>query len=461
MYFQRHRRPRLWAAATLVAVASLAAPTLTAQAADTRPSDTLRVQDNPSWGKELPPADAPTGRAYDLIVEDNDKGYAPRSGECSKEIHARYWAYGPDGKVYPTWHPARDAGGCTFGHEHGDDPRRSELFSTVDWPTFGYTSEVLAGSKPESSHRHEDHVGHKVLSVNNINVIQGDNGTSFFPPQGNTIATCDVLLKFHQGTHSPDAFANNAHELIYNNKCTRNGQTFEARYTALIPLGRPGGFGATDCPGPGLGMGFRNVGPAVPGDSPSDNRSLGRLITDASCVQAIREGKTHYEPITNSYIPFDTNDLHEFWFSDVTVQGAGVNFNIGPLFYVLNPSRYFDSSKPNNIARQVDLCYENIRGQYCDQVRQTTQQTGKRVQWDDVESPFKGTLREFRPGTLRLSNSGPTTVYTDVYGRNVSTSPFEGSITQYFSGNSGDQMYLRGATRDYAANSSDRIHAPN
>ncbi|MCC5034043.1 hypothetical protein DMH02_012580 [Streptomyces sp. WAC 00631] len=78
-----------------------------------------------------------------------------------------------------------------------------------------------------------------------------------------------------------------------------------------------------------------------------------------------------------------------------------------------------------------------------------------------MESPFKGTLREFRPGTLRLSNSGPTTVYTDVYGRNVSTSPFEGSIKQYFSGNSGDQMYLRGATRDYAVNSSDRIHAPN
>ncbi|MEU4888269.1 MULTISPECIES: VOC family protein [Streptomyces] len=99
-----------------MAVASLATPTLTAQAADTRPSDTPRVQDNPSWGKELPPADAPTSRAYDLIVENNDKGYAPRSGECSKEIHARYWDYGPDGKVYPTWHPAKDAGGCTFGH---------------------------------------------------------------------------------------------------------------------------------------------------------------------------------------------------------------------------------------------------------------------------------------------------------------------------------------------------------
>jgi len=453
-----HRyRSRLWAALASVVVASLAATTPTAHASAAGPSD------NPSWGKALPPADAPTSQAYDLIVENNDKGYAPRAGECSKEIHARYWTYGPDGKVYPTWHPPRDPSGCTFGHEHGDDPRNSELFSTADWPAFGYTSEVLAESTHEGRHRHEDHVGHKVLAVNNVNVIQGDNGTSFFPPSGNTVAVCDVLLKFHQGTHSTDAFTNNVHELIYNNRCTYNGngQVAEARFTALIPSGRPGGFGSTDCPGPGLGTGFRQVGPAVPADSPSDTKSLGRLITDASCVQAIREGRTHFEPITGSYIPFDTNDLHEFWFSDVTVSTSQLNFTIAPLFYVLNPSRYFDSSKPNNLARQVDLCYQGIRGSYCDQVRQITQQTGQTVTWDDPRSPFKGTLREFRPGTFTLRNSGPTTVYTDVYGRNASTTPFEGSIKQYFSGNNSTMMYVRGATRDYAANSADRIHAPN
>jgi hypothetical protein len=32
-------------------------------------------------------------------------------------------------------------------------------------------------------------------------VIQGDNGSSLFPPQGTTIATCGILLKFHQDTH--------------------------------------------------------------------------------------------------------------------------------------------------------------------------------------------------------------------------------------------------------------------
>ncbi|GID91221.1 hypothetical protein Adi01nite_06330 [Amorphoplanes digitatis] len=77
---------------------------------------------------------------------------------------------------------------------------------------------MLMDSQPIASHRHEDHVGHKVLAVNNSNVIQGDNGTSFFPPSGPTLATCDILLKFHQGTHSPDAFSNN-HELLLNQRC--------------------------------------------------------------------------------------------------------------------------------------------------------------------------------------------------------------------------------------------------
>src|SRR5690606_27953480 len=264
----RNRR-RWWFATTATSVVCLSATTLTAYAADSSAASDASgaskpsvMQQNSDWGRALPPADAPTSRAYDLIVEDNDKGYTPQPGECSKEIHAHYWTYGPDGKVYPTWHPARDPSGCTFGHEHGDDPRRSDLFDRAGWPAFGYTSEVMLETKPEAGQRHEDHVGHKVIAADNINVIQGDDGTSFFPPQGTVIAQCSVLLKFHQGTHSPDAFTNNVHELIYHSTCRFNsGQTTEVRYTGMIPNGRPGGFGATDCPGP-FGSRFTQVGPA-------------------------------------------------------------------------------------------------------------------------------------------------------------------------------------------------------
>ncbi|WP_204074357.1 hypothetical protein [Planotetraspora phitsanulokensis] len=45
-------------------------------------------------------------------------------------------------------------------------------------------------------------------------------------------------------------------------------------------------------------------------------------------------------------------------------------------------------------------------------------------------------------------------------GSGKTTTPFPGSIKQYFSGNHA-AIYVRGATRDYVANSADRIHAPD
>lgn len=88
----------------------------------------------------------------------------------------------------------------------------------------------------------------------------------------------------------------------------------------------------------------------------------------------------------------------------------------------------------------MDLCYTDLRGgNYCDQVRQT----GHQITWDDPRSPFKGTLREYRPGSFAVQNNGPTTVYIDVYGRNASSTPFARSIRQYSFG------------------SADGIHAPN
>ncbi|MFV2107660.1 cellulose-binding domain-containing protein [Micromonospora sp. LOL_015] len=378
---------------------------------------------DPAWGTALPPASAPRSRAYELIATANEKGYLPRAGECSVEIHARYWTYGPDGKVYPTWHPS----GCYFGHEHGDDPRTSDLYGTAGWPAFGYTSEVMLDNMPDHSHRHEDHVGHKVLVVNNSNVIQGDHGTSFFPPERPTIAVCDVLLKFHQGTHSPDAFTNNVHELLFNQRCvgSNGGPVTEARYNAMIPLGRPGGFSPSECPG--FGRPLIDVAPPVPADSPSDTRSLSRLIAENGCIDAIREGRTHFDPLYPNPVPFTVSDMDDFWFSDVRVTGSGLDFHLARLFYVVNPSRYYDPTLPNRMGRIVDLCYTDlVGGDYCAEARQVTQQTGQQVAWGDPRSPFKGTLREYRPGTFSVRNSGPSTVYTDVYGRNASTTPFAG-----------------------------------
>jgi len=327
----------------------------------------------------LEPASEPGASLDDLPARGVSKDICACRRHTGSAAH-RPSSGGPDGKVYPTWHPARDASGCAFGHEHGDDPRTSDLFSTASWPPFGYTSEVMLDNLAESSHRHEDHVGHKVLAVNNSNVIQGDNGSSLFPPQGTTIAVCDLLLKFHQGTHSPDAFSNNVHELLFNQRCTASngGQVTEARYNAMIPLGRAGGFSPSECPG--FGRPFINVKPAVPADSPSDTRSLGRLITEPGCVQAIREGRTHQDPLFPDPVPFTVSDTDDFWFSDISVTGAGLNFRVAPLFYVVNPSRYYDPSLPNSMGRIVELCYTNLAGgSNCDVVKRLDHGVHRRV----------------------------------------------------------------------------------
>lgn len=409
--------------------------------------------ENPDWGQALPPEGAEHSRAYEIITE-GDK-YDPREGECSKEIHARYWAYGPDEKVYPTWHPTEDPSGCYFGHEHGDDPRDAgPVYDTYGWPTFGYTSEVMAVSLPEGSHRHEDHVGHKIVAGTGIAAIQGDDGSSLFPPQGGTVATCDLMIKYHQGTHSPDAFTNNMHEVLLDQQCRRDGQTFETSYKAMVPFGNPGEFATHDCPGPFLSRTI-DAGTAVPGDSIPDTGSIGRLITAEDCAQAIRDGKTRFDPISGGQVPLDSDQLHEFWFGTGAIAGAGVDFRFSPLLYSLRPSRYYDPSRPDNLARQIDLCDDpQIVGEPCELVRQR----GGDIAWDSPDSPFNGALRDIRIGAFTQQAGGSTTIYTDAYGRNASTEPFEGSIEQFFSGNSGDGIYLRAALKDWTAPG---VHAPN
>lgn len=127
------------------------------------------------WGKELPPSSAPQSRAYKEVIDKHYATFPPKEGECSKEIHARYWVYGPDGKIYPTWHPPVDpVTGCKFGHEHGRDPRESALYSGM--PPFGYVNEKHFEYKDvnaegyQGNFRDEDHVGHKIELQNDFTV---------------------------------------------------------------------------------------------------------------------------------------------------------------------------------------------------------------------------------------------------------------------------------------------------
>nr|MCU0619688.1 hypothetical protein [Gemmatimonadaceae bacterium]MCU0627703.1 hypothetical protein [Gemmatimonadaceae bacterium] len=105
------------------------------------------VRAAPPAGTTLPPGSASLSRAYTLVLDRHYAATPPRAGECDRSVHARWWTYGQDGKVYPTWHPPTDpVSGCSFGHEHGRDPAGS-VFRDIPLP-FGIASEALAVLDP-------------------------------------------------------------------------------------------------------------------------------------------------------------------------------------------------------------------------------------------------------------------------------------------------------------------------
>src|SRR5262245_31250611 len=152
---------------------------------------------------------------------------------CTPEIHNKYMVVGPDGLRYPTWHPPTDpVSGCTFGHEHGRDPKGSDLYNDVGPLVFAYANQQLEIYDPNNI-RTEDHVGHKVEWENDVRLdFEGPGGSVF-------TVTCDVLAKLHQGTHSKDAFTNNLHEIIYHIKCSDRTEMHVQMMTAI---GRAGEF---------------------------------------------------------------------------------------------------------------------------------------------------------------------------------------------------------------------------
>src|SRR5438876_123349 len=88
--------------------------------------------------------------------------------DCTAEVHNSYSVVGPDRKLYPTWHPPVDpVTGCSFGHDHGRDPRGSTLYAEVGPIPFGYANEQLDVYDPANP-RHEDHFGHKIEWENDV-----------------------------------------------------------------------------------------------------------------------------------------------------------------------------------------------------------------------------------------------------------------------------------------------------
>ena len=392
---------------------------------------------------ENSPTEAPIeivgdSRAFDV--------WRPIEGECAAEIHNSYFVVGADGKRYPTWHPPVDeTTGCSFGHEHGRDPRGSALFEDIGPIAFGYANEQQDIHDPHTM-RHEDHVGHKIEWENGIRM-------SFEGGAGQILdVTCDVFTKLHQGSHSKDAFTNNLHELIYAIRCS---DRTEMRVTLLTAIGRAGEMVAS-CDRERVIV----VGTPTPPNSPDGGGR--RAIPDRQCVEE------HMLVAPGERSNYDAA-LRESWEVSMSIRRAD-NRTIAsahPYFQVLYPSRFYDASMPDGVARPIDMCYETLPdGRAARQGLCESSTSGGAVTdlaYDDPRSRFNGVRRFVDINSNRVANAnGPEIWYTDPFGRNGRTEPFPGSIRQYIASvdNSGrvSRGPVIGRNRDYSAPG---LRAPN
>jgi hypothetical protein len=364
---------------------------------------------------------------------------------CPASVHDAYSVVGPDQLVYPTWHPPVDpATGCTFGHEHGRDPRGSDLYDDTGPIPFGYANQVLDTFDP-SGMRHEDHVGHKIEWENNFKLDFEDGAAAVLD------ITCDVLVKMHQGSHSKDAFTNNLHEVAYHFKC--NDGT-EMHITAMAAIGTPGEMVAS-CDGRHI-----RVGAPTPANSPEGGGQ--RKIPDRACVERFMFARAGERANIDAA-------LHESWEIHPVIRRADGRTlaSFDPYFQLEAPSRFFDPAKPNVTGRPIEVCYEvradgaRPNGSECE--RATANGAIQGMTFDDPRSPFNGVERFVDINGNRVSNAdGPTIWYTDPFGRGARREPFPGSIRQFIArvDNSGRQGHgpVIGHGRNYGAPS---VHAPN
>jgi len=390
-----------------------------------------------------------------LSVASSSRAWAPTPYDtCPAALHDRFSVIGPDGKRYPTWHPAvvtDPATGkpCTFGHEHGDDPGTSDIFGWVATHLsaagyqafagvpFGLAAEALnawADGHPGTPKRAEDHVGYKVDVANDVALLGADGGSLG--------VTCDYLTVVHQGSHSPDALSNNAHELLYATRCSDGTELIS---TTLSRFGKPGQY-------------ERSCDPSVKVTTTNNGYPAGegsREIPDRECVERnvlVPAGRT-----TSAWA------LYEKWTSGNTITtAAGVELaRFSTSFGVFNPSRYAGAG--GTTGRTLPLCTEiasdgdQASGVDCDLAKRL----GVTV-FDDPRSPFDGTRRDvYLAGTTVANAGGSALVWTDPYGGNASSAPFPGGVCQLVATttrtqNAGVQVFGRNKSYD-----AEGVHAPN
>jgi len=414
---------------------------------------------------EAPVTETPTSKAY------RERNWTPTAYDtCSAEFHRSFSVIGPDGKLYPTWHPPTavdPATGkrCSFGHEHGDDPATSDIYT---WVTdfldakpaesrgipFGYVSEALDtyAATRDNVTRHEDNVGHKVIVANDIKLVTA-SPRGYLRDRTGAVVTCDVLMKVHQGTHSGDALINNAHELLYAAKCTDGTEVISS---TLTRFGNANEFNRS----------CSNEPVATAGSDLPDGDGGSRLIPDRFCVD--RDVLVPGNQTSSIWA------LYEVWRSanDLTKADGTSLASFDPSFGVRNPARAHAGGANSTIFDLVDVPGQvdpadggTAKGYPFDEVTAYEHDHGTELAKLDPASPFDGAQRDYTLHTTRVTNAGgPTTWWTDPYGEGAVTAAAAGLVRQHVSSTDNStwpdlEKRLLNLERDYG--SGNGVHAPN
>lgn len=406
---------------------------------------------------------------------------------CTKEFHDTYFVVGPDGKKYPTWHPpeATDPDTnrlCSFGHEHGLDPRDSAQWSelqahfafdanrnglvdndelAVSGIPFGLVAEQLVNS---TTPRLEDHTAYKILFNDDVARVLRSAGQGFD-------LRCNLFAAYNQPTSTEDAFASNMFSVTYAVDCS-NG-TSAALYpvrviVSVMALYRTPRSFTLDATGAQQDVDT----PPVPPSSPDGGDELGRRIPARTPV---------FDGVfvaANQTSNFDV--LFERWDTKLRVRRANNDevATLVPAFRVRNPARYFD----NGIARSIDLCYfgldaggtlvtdpavsptivRQVRPNCSIAPNGTSTPVANRIGYDDPRSPFNACRRDAFFGSDVVRNpGGPTTWYTDAFGGSASTVVFANSIRQLIRQGDTLAVELGEAAASQQPCGATTVHAPN
>ncbi len=386
---------------------------------------------------------------------------------CTQAQHDAHFTLGPDGKKYPTWHAPTDTlsdgSTCTYGHEHGPDPRNFEPFYTeikrhFAWDEdnsgvieddelatsgipFGYVAEQLdayntaRAISASNGQRHQAHTAYKIVYGTRVRNRMVSGTAQAYD------LVCNHLVALNQNTASADAFASNMHEAIVAMDCPSGAKATE--YPVRLIVSGMMDFGnSTEFDAAALTSTVAQT--IAPAQLPAPLNSHLSVTTGRRALPAVVAGTNRMWD--NAFVASGaTSDMEkamaERWSAEFSLSnGATTYATVRPTVTALSPSRFYDPTGTGLVGRTINLCYtglnaggalvsdptlsadlpRRVRGlNECSALgtNPPTTALASRVAHDSINSPFRNCKREVSFGNVTVNSAGrSTTQYSTPFG---------------------------------------------